>query len=247
MSDGKIKGILFDLGETLITFGKVNTYGLFLEGARLSYDFIAATGAPVGSYFLYAMRNLFRLRLSHIVSGITGNDFDSVELLRKINEPRGIKLTDEQWHEVAWLWYEPLSRYGRFEADIVQTFSTLKAMGLRLGIVSNTFVPASALERHLEMGGILKFFDVRMYSYQFEFRKPDLKIFEAAADRIGVEFENLIYVGDRIDNDVNPSLKLNITAVLKDAYTNAGKTTPAGAYRIGGLCELPALVEKLNS
>ncbi|MHC4637074.1 MAG: HAD family hydrolase [Planctomycetota bacterium] len=93
---------------------------------------------------------------------------------------------------------------------------------------------------------MLGFFPVRLYSYQFGHRKPDSGIFEAAAEKIGLPLEQIIYVGDRIDKDIEPAVKLGMTAVLKQAYTNQGKTPPATAYKIRLLSELPALIEKLN-
>ena len=56
-----------------------------------------------------------------------------------------------------------------------------------------------------------------------------------------------MYVGDRIDKDINPTLKLGMHAVLKDAYTNAGKRLPQGARKITHISELPALVERINA
>jgi hypothetical protein len=36
-------------------------------------------------------------------------------------------------------------------------------------------------------------------------------------------------------------------AVLKAAYTNAGKKIPKGAWKINQLAELPELIEKINT
>ena len=118
---------------------------------------------------------------------------------------------------------------------------------LQLGILSNTFVNAHSLEKHLKQLGILDFFTVRMYSYEFDFRKPDTRIFKIAAERIGVATENIMYVGDRIDKDIKPALKIGFRPVLKAAYTNAGKTLPNGAWKITHLSELPGLVERINA
>ncbi len=120
-------------------------------------------------------------------------------------------------------------------------------MGLKLGILSNTFVNAHSLEKHLKQLGILDFFTVRMYSYEFDFRKPDARIFKIAAERIGEAAENIMYVGDRIDKDIIPALKIGFKPVLKAAYTNAGKTPPNGAFKITHLSELPALIKKINA
>jgi len=56
-----------------------------------------------------------------------------------------------------------------------------------------------------------------------------------------------LYVGDRIDKDIRPALRSGMQAVLKTAYTNTGKKTPRGAWRINQLSELPGLIEKINA
>ena len=78
-------------------------------------------------------------------------------------------------------------------------------------------------------------------------RKPDPRLFRIAAKRIDEAPERILFVGDRIDLDVRPALDCGMAAALKDAYTNRGKATPAGAHRIENLAELPALIERINS
>lgn len=247
MPDKKIKAVLFDLGETLLNFGKVDATGLFRKGAKLSYDFLQSCGQYVGSFGWYCWRNLISIRICYWFSGITGNDFDSLALLKKIGTKAGIKLDEKQWRQLAWLWYEPLSEVGRAESDIVQTLTALKDSGLKLGILSNTFINGSSLEKHLGRFGMLDFFSVRLYSYQFDFRKPDTQIFKKAAEQIGEMPEEIMFVGDRIDNDIKPALKVGMTTVLKRAYTNAGKIIPEEVWIINQLSELPNLIEKINT
>ncbi len=247
MPDKKIKAVLFDLGETLLNFGQVNTTRLFRQGARLSYDFLKNSGQPVGSFNYYYWRNLIALRIRHWLSNITGRDFDTLALLKKAGIKRGVKLNPEQWRHLAWLWYEPLSKIGRTEPKTKETLAVLKNSGLKLGIVSNTFVNGCSLDKHLKQLGILDFFTVRVYSYEFNFRKPNTQIFKVAAKRIGETLENILYVGDRIDKDIKPAVKTGMQAVLKAAYTNAGKKVPQGAWKINRLCELPGLVKRINA
>ena len=246
----EIKAVLFDLGETLLDFGKVKTTRLFRQGARLSYDFLKSSGQPVGNFEYYCWRNLIALRFRHLISNITKNDINSSALLRRIGINKGIKLDTQQWRDFAWLWYEPLSKIATTEHRIKETLAAVRAVReppLQLGILSNTFVNAYSIEKHLEQIGILDFFTVRMYSYEFDFRKPDIRIFKIAAERIGEPAENIMYVGDRIDKDIIPTMKIGMHAVLKAAYTNAGKTPPDGAYKIASLSELPTLIKELNT
>jgi HAD superfamily hydrolase (TIGR01549 family) len=245
--NNQIKAVLFDLGETLLDFGKVKATRLFRQGARLSYDFLKSCGQPVGNFEYYCWRNLIALRFRHLISNITKNDINSSALLRRIGINKGIKLDKQQWRDFAWLWYEPLSKIATVEPKIKETLIALKGLRLKLGILSNTFVNAYSLEKHLKQLGLLDFFTVRMYSYEFDFRKPDARIFSIAAERIGEAVENIMYVGDRIDKDIKPALKIGFKPVLKAAYTNDGKTPPNGAWKINQISELPGLIEKINA
>jgi putative hydrolase of the HAD superfamily len=242
----QIKAVLFDLGETILNFGKVNVIRLFREGAKLSYDYLKSCGQSVGNFEYYCWRNLISLRISHFISGITKKDFNSMALLRKVGTKKGIRLDGRQWRHFADLWYEPLRKIATTEPDIKQTLNTLKKSGLKLGIVSNTFVNGHSLEKHLEQVGILDFFTVRLYSYEFDFRKPNPQMFKAAAEKIGEAAQNILFIGDRIDKDIKPALRLGMQAVLKAAYTNTGKKTPDGIHRINRLSELPPFIEKIN-
>jgi len=247
LPDKKIKAVLFDLGETLLNFGKVNTTQLFRQGARLSYDFLKSCGQPVTNFNYYCWRNMIALRIRHWLSNITRKDFNALLLLRGLGTKKGIRLDRQQWRQFAWLWYEPLSKVAKAEPKIKETLTKLKESGIKLGIVSNTFVHSSSLEKHLEQLGILDFFAVRLYSYEFDFRKPDVRIFKAAAERIGEMLENILFVGDQIGRDTRGAAKTGMYAVLKAPYTNAGKKTPKGAWKINQLSELPALIEKINA
>lgn len=245
MGRTKIEAILFDLGETLLNFGKIeSTAKLFKDAGRRSYTYLKKLNQPVGRFRRYFWRNMLGLRLRYYISLMTGRDFDSLTLLEKYGTRRGFQLSREQWQELNWLWYEPLRQRSSTEPDLTQTLTKLTRAGLKLGIVSNTFVNADALDRHLAEEGLIGFFDTRVYSCDFGFRKPDKRIFLEAARQVGVEPANIIYVGDRINKDVMGALRAGMHAVLKNAYTNAGKKPPTGVERIQNISELPDLVKK---
>jgi putative hydrolase of the HAD superfamily len=243
MPSHTIKAVLFDLGDTLINFGKLRTARLFRDAARSSHAYLHEQHQPGGLFIWYFLRNLVHLRARCFISNLTGRDFDALELLQTVSSRMGVKLSDEQWEHLAWLWYEPLTKTATVEPDLKETLTALEQQGLKMGIVSNTFVNRTSLERHMRELGILDFFPLRMYSYEFKMRKPDRRFFQIAAERIGEPPENIVFVGDRIDKDIRPALDCGMTAVLKDAYTNTGLATPPRTIRIAVLSELPALIE----
>jgi HAD superfamily hydrolase (TIGR01549 family) len=240
----KIKAVLFDLGDTLLNFGKIQTNKVFWQSARLTYDYLVSCGQSVGNFTWYCVRSLLIIRLRCLWADITGRDFDALSLLKKRGKKWGINLNQQQWQQLGWLWYEPVGKLAKVEPDIKDTLTTLRSMGLKLGILSNTFVSAGSLDRHLAELGILDFFPYRLYSYQFEFRKPDKRIFKAAVAKIDEPAEGILFVGDRLDKDIKPALNAGMQAVLKAAYTNVGRKVPKGVCKISRISELPSLIEK---
>ncbi|MBP6124513.1 MAG: HAD family hydrolase [Phycisphaerae bacterium] len=241
-----IQAVLFDLGETLLHFGQLEIGKIFDRATRLSYEYLKSRNQPAGSFAVYRLRNFFGIRLHLLFSYLTGNDFDSLSILKKYGKKKGFSLSEAEWEELNWQWYQPLTEKAQTEPDIVQTLQRLRQMGLRLGILSNTFVHSSSLDRHLSRLGLLEFFPVRLYSYQFPFRKPDQRIFFEAARQLQTEPRRIVFVGDRIEKDVRGAQRAGMAAVLKHAYTNQKKRVPDGVFRIQYLSELPELIETLN-
>ena len=242
----RYEAILFDLGDTLINFGKVDKTAAIKEAARISYDHLKQLNQPVRSFRWYFLRNLLEIRLRCIWSDITGNDFDSYSVMKKIGKKSGFTLTEDQWLEVNWLWYKPLAQLAYIEPDLRESFQRLKDMGIRLGILSNTFVGKEALDRHLEEMGVLDMFDVRVYSCYYDYRKPDKRIFFDAAAELNLPMEQILFVGDRLDTDVAGSIAAGVRCVIKTSHANEGKKLPAGVIRINAISELPAVVEQLQ-
>ncbi|MBE0535622.1 MAG: HAD family hydrolase [Phycisphaerae bacterium] len=239
--------MLFDLGETLLEFGRVDVWRMFQEAANSSYAYLQEQGQPVRGLGGYKWASFLLIRLKLLVSDWTGRDWDSLALLRRIGERGGYDLTEEQLRELNWRWYEPLGRRAKAEPDLAETLARLRDAGLRLGIVSNTWVNGDALERHLEQLGVLGFFEVRIYSCSYRFRKPDRRLFRKATEELGVLPGHVMFVGDRLDTDVRGALNAGMVPVLKLAYTNARKRAPAGVERIEKLSELPRLIERFNA
>ncbi|PKL48558.1 MAG: hypothetical protein CVV39_04150 [Planctomycetes bacterium HGW-Planctomycetes-1] len=245
MTERKIQAVLFDIGETLLVFGKVDAVALFKQGGKQAYEFLKTHNQPVKSLRFFLVRHLIVVRLLNLWSNIIKKDFDSSAILRKISEYNGVELTEPQWQEYAWQWYEPLSKLAQIEPDIKETLEKLKQAGVKLGLLSNTFINAATLEKHLAQIGILDCFDAKLYSYQSKYRKPDKRIFLEAAEKIGTKPQNTLFVGDRLDMDAAGAIKAGMTSVLKKAHTNSSKTIPQNIIKIEKLAELPEIVEQL--
>lgn len=239
--------MLFDLGQTLIHFDKVNTRALSYEAAANAYGYLKELNQPVGGFNAYKWSNLLSIRLKLLISNLMRRDWDSLVGLRKSHEKKGIRLSPEQWRQLNWKWYEPLSRRGSIEPDLAETLGLLRDKDIKLGIVSNTWVNGCSLEKHLDKYDLLHFFDVRVYSHDYPFRKPDKRIFLEAAKLVDVDCASILFIGDRIDNDIKGAIRAGMIPILKTTPENKRKTLPPTATRIEKLAEIPKLIEKLNT
>ena len=239
-----IKAVLFDLGETLFNYAKVNVDSLFKQGARLTYEYlcqISSGGDRLPGFKSYYLRHIISIRWHYFQSMLTNREFDCLGLLERKGLGMGIRLRSEQLEELAWRWYQPLGDKAQIEPDLAKHLQVLKDMSLKLAIVSNTFLPPSVLDRHLEKFNLLRFFPVRAYSSETIFRKPDRRIYLSVLDRLKIPADRAVMVGDKLREDIRGSARLGIKAILKRGDQNKGGKVPAGVPvvdSIGGLVEL---------
>ena len=119
-----------------------------------------------------------------------------------------------------------------FYADALPCLDRLRATGLRVGAVGNTPAESEELLRpHVDFVGS---------SGGWGIEKPSETFFERIAAVAEVEPVEIAYVGDRVDNDVEPALAAGMTAVhVRRGPWGHLHDPPARAIRISSLDELP--------
>ena len=142
MGKRQIEAVLFDLGETLLNFGRVNKTALLDEALHSSYKYLKKLSQPVGSYWTYRFVHLWGIRWHLLRSWITGDDFNSLELLKSYGRRRDFQLDDAQWEELNWQWYKGLSKIGQVEPQTADTLRELSAAARSIHLM------ADYLERH---------------------------------------------------------------------------------------------------
>ncbi len=132
--------------------------------------------------------------------------------------------------------------------DVRPTFAQLRADGLWLAIAGNQTVRAGGLLRELFTGAV----DLIGTSDDWGASKPDPLFFERVAEVTPAALDEILYVGDRLDNDVLPALSAGMHTALirRGPWGWIQQHDPAAnrsTFRIDSLTELPALIEKLNA
>jgi putative hydrolase of the HAD superfamily len=108
-------------------------------------------------------------------------------------------------------WNEHFVRSTQGRPQVATTLDALAAAGLKLGVVSNG--RTSAQQRKLELLGLRQRFDVVLISEALGMKKPDARMFQAAADQLGVAPEQCVFVGDNPLKDVQAAAAAGMLAV----------------------------------
>ncbi|HWQ20698.1 MAG TPA: HAD family hydrolase [Methanotrichaceae archaeon] len=86
-----------------------------------------------------------------------------------------------------------------------------KLSGYPMGIVSNGQRVFSELEvMHL---GLHNHFRFILFSSDFGFKKPDHRIFLEGAGKLSLRPDEIMYIGDSFENDINPSRQVGMKAM----------------------------------
>ena len=221
-----IKAILFDLGETLLHYGKLNVGTLIHQAARLTYQFLEECNAikeKTQNFRRYHRLTAFHVKWRYLCSHVSHREFNGLTLLKQILEKMKIDLSSDQLQELAWLWYKPAADRATMEPNLHQHLRKLRDMSLDLAIISNTFSPAAVIDRHLQQLDLLGFFPLRQYSSDTIFRKPDRRIFQDTLQKLHIAPDQAVMVGDRIREDIRGAQRLGIKAVLKHGINNQNK------------------------
>ena len=95
--------------------------------------------------------------------------------------------------------------------DVYETLDYLYQKGYKLGVISNGDL--SQQTDKLSRTGILKFFEVVTASSEYDYSKPDPKLYETIINRYNINKEEMIMIGDQVDKDVLPCLEIGIDAI----------------------------------
>ncbi|UVI28019.1 HAD family hydrolase [Paenibacillus spongiae] len=183
----KIRAVLFDLFETLITE--------FASGKRKSnrsYDYQALLGLSNEDY-----KKEWRARQEQRMSGFFP-DYRAV--LKDILLARSLPYHDSVVNTL----YEERVRekqlpFQSVEPDIKRLLDSLKNRKLKLALVSNC---TEEEVKYWQDSGLAAYFDTVIFSYEAGCAKPDQRIYELACSRLAVRADECFFVGDGGSNEL---------------------------------------------
>ncbi|HSC91016.1 MAG TPA: HAD family hydrolase [Gaiellaceae bacterium] len=124
-----------------------------------------------------------------------------------------------------------------FYPDALPAIDRLRSLGLRVGAVGNTQARTEdVLREHVDVLGS---------SERWGVAKPEPAFFRRIVAETGLDPGEIAYVGDRVDNDVEPALAAGMVAVhvRRGPWGHLHQPPPA-AVRIRSLDELPEALDR---
>ncbi len=95
-----------------------------------------------------------------------------------------------------------LGKYVRVGPQVFDTLTELKRRGYKLGLVSNFCNIPEVVYGSIEQLGLRPFFDATIISCEIGWRKPSPRIYAETVRRLQTRPENILFVGDRLVEDV---------------------------------------------
>ena len=242
----RVTTVLFDYGHTLMDFARPED--LLLEAyhrinQRLEEELEAEV--PAAADLLVSVSQRVDDEIGRSYTGGAEQEVDIALLYEEALSALGMHLRPQtvQWvveHEqAAWLSGIAASPHA------VPVLEELRRRGLRLGIVSNAAFPPQSMRNQLESLGLSPYFQATVYSSEIGVRKPNRAIYLECLNRLGgADGGQVIFVGDRLREDVMGPRKVGFDAVLTHEFRREdparwGMTVPV----IQTLDELLPLIE----
>jgi HAD superfamily hydrolase (TIGR01549 family) len=132
--------------------------------------------------------------------------------------------------------------------DVRPSLDHLRRDGLWVGIAGNQTIRAGKILRSLQLRS-----DMIATSDDWGVSKPDHRFFEAVARETPCEPGETLYVGDRLDNDIRPAVKVGFKTALirRGPWATIQQDDPdadnLATMRIDSLLELPDRIAAFNS
>ena len=193
------KGIGFDWAYTLMDLGNED------DGVPLKkvFDYLSSRDLSLPDFeeFLDETRKIFVPMIEE--SRLTNKEACFEVVLQKIIHQFKIPLNGEiTLKNLLEIFYLEVYSKRKLYPEVVYVLNSLKSMGVRMGVVSNTTNPRFMKENEMQAAGLAQYFDFAIYSTDTPYRKPHPSIFQLAIESLKMKPEEILFVGDNISLDI---------------------------------------------
>ena len=203
-----LEAVLFDWGDTLMQFAY--SPELVSAGQRAGLAAIGRADLPRADEVTERFREEYEPLFW--VPG-TIEEIEYPNLVRRLLAGFGVEIDDAELDRFLEAEHRAWDPARILAAHTHPLLESLRAHGLKLGLVSNAFDPGWLLHGDLEQMGLAQRLDFSVFSSEVGTRKPHPAIFERALEALGVEPGRALFVGDRLYEDIRGAAEVGMTTV----------------------------------
>ena len=229
-----IDGVLFDYGQTLVTFDYPREAILeVLRNFRPTIEEVLRTPAPPAEALLEEVL----MPLERHVSSTSEDEVSWLDEYRAAWTRAGLQLPDGLLYEILDAEQQCWDRIVKVDQGALDVLGWLRDQGIKRALCSNAPFPPELMRRQVDSNGIGQLMDAVVFSSAVGRRKPASEMYRAALEAIGVSATRALFVGNRLREDYEGPLKLGMRAVIYTAHN--AEPTPANIPTIATLGDLP--------
>ncbi|MEX1255457.1 MAG: HAD family hydrolase [Dehalococcoidia bacterium] len=247
MSAGRVRAVVFDLGHTIWDYAPRDD-SRRLNVLRLYRRLVDAFGdAPEPAALDRALGEVILRWVERWRSGQLEQP-PGEALVREALASLGVNAPDALSRELAAIIFGAELDFPVVAPDSLWAIATLHERGLALGCVTNTILLESAIRDALYRLGLLRYISSVVVSSAVGYQKPHPALFRQALDDIGIPAGEVVFVGDRLVEDVGGAQAAGMRAVLTHQFRQeqAADGSPEPDAIIRRLSELPDVIESFD-
>lgn len=243
---GPLRAVLVDLGYTLVRWEVPDDVRQASHAELLAGLAAAQPGCQPAADLVVRLDQHVLAAARAAYARDRHTEVDNHALFAAALAGHGYVVPAEQVFELVDREHAAFARHLTVPPATLTALETLRAGGLRLGLVSNAFTPGALMRRTLDALGLASFFEVAVFSSEIGVRKPQPRIYQAALDALGVRPDEAVFIGDRLREDVEGPGALGMRTVLSHEYRQESPDASRPDAVIQAFAALPAVVERLQ-
>ena len=252
VSHGKIRGVVFDLDNTLLQSRIGAAAGLRVAASQISVE-LRRHGLLFSKLQILRKLNIIERERRAPKSGLVPrNLYDRDNWWKLLLKNIHAQIQGPWIHETTLRYWDSYQKNSPPFSDAKETVARLKELGYRLAIVSDSDGTPGMKKRRVEAVAFRKLFEVAIVAGEDTPKvKPSKAPFKLVAKKLGLPPEACVYVGDNPQTDIAGAKAIGMTTILvrrrpyivRDASVDFARSTPEPAFEVDALKEIPGLIQ----
>ena len=124
-----------------------------------------------------------------------------------------ISLTQQEAYFCQKLFIKEYHPYIWTEDCTKNVLSIIKERKIKIGVISNTYLPDEIMIEFFENAGLHPFIDDYTFSYYQQIKKPRPEIFHLALKKMNCSAQNALMIGDKLEADILGASQVDMNAI----------------------------------